>query len=1010
MVWHQVKAEVTKPHVAYAVTGFALVLFGTISLFLKEKIYIGEATVATIYGLIVGPHCLNWFAPTTWGNSDYITIEISRIVLIVQIFAVAVELPKKYMLRHWWSITMLLFPVMTYGWLLSSVFIWKLVPTLRWVEALCISGCITATDPVLAAAVVGKGKFAKRVPGHLRNLLSAESGCNDGMAFPFVIMAIDILNDEKNAAAVAKNFICVGILYSCILGILIGVTIGYLARHLIKFAEKHNLIDRENFLVYYFCVAMFCAGVGTLCGVDDLLVAFGAGAAFSWDGWFAKQTRESHVSEVIDSLLNTAFFIYFGAIVPWPDFNNYALGIRAWKLVCLAILVLVVRRLPIILALKPVIPDIHTWREALFCGHFGPIGVGAVFMALLARAQLESHSETPTATVPKDHPQYYLIATMWPISCFLVISSIIVHGSSIAVFTLGKRINNMAITLTYTTGGNEPSWLQRLPRRSSEAGNILQLQRLETEEPLDRKLFKKKRKGKKTGRGDVVPQEQNPEELLGLKLTVSMEESGRVVQVAHVPAKILEGKELKEIRTFQEGPHIIVEDNNGVVIHKFDIGSGKIQGDPSLEIVAPEDAAPQPEADAVEKADEKDGPSLAELARRGVQRPRSRRLSRSSGRRSRRGQHAYAYQIDDNVVVENNEGDVLRRYRYVRRGSAPHRTFMQKIRHLIPRFNSPTAHGDNDASSSDRSFKDLENAPESMLVPEDDSTADLKPLSPETEERLQRQLTRKLEQGELSTTRTPIDTGLPLGGDAELYLNDVYGTEGMTGDETETRDDTTEYAGESGEEDDDEDEPETEVERHRRMAALGIESNSRRESSFSEGIAENDDEDGADTEDANATRASHSGSEDFSNSTSRRTSVSSQPRASSGSRHAGSARADIAAMQADQPQEIPEIAIEDETDDLPVHDREDGLLGSSHEDALDAASVSTGEPQSPLRRASQASHESRAPIHSTSSASLRDSLGPRETLQPPPPAMRRGSSSRDVPRITFRLPERPREK
>lgn len=107
-------------------------------------------------------------------------------MLIVQIFAVAVELPKKYMLRHAMSVFMLLVPVMTFGWLIASVFIWKLVPTLRWVEALCIAACITATDPVLASAVVGKGKFSKRVPGHLRNILSAESGCNDGMAFPFV--------------------------------------------------------------------------------------------------------------------------------------------------------------------------------------------------------------------------------------------------------------------------------------------------------------------------------------------------------------------------------------------------------------------------------------------------------------------------------------------------------------------------------------------------------------------------------------------------------------------------------------------------------------------------------------------------------------------------------------------------------------------------------------------------------------------------------------------------------
>lgn len=99
-------------------------------------------------------------------------------------FAVAVELPRKYMLKHWVSVTMLLLPVMTAGWLIIGLFVWILIPGLNFSASLLISACITATDPILAQSVVS-GKFAQRVPGHLRNLLSAESGCNDGMAFPF---------------------------------------------------------------------------------------------------------------------------------------------------------------------------------------------------------------------------------------------------------------------------------------------------------------------------------------------------------------------------------------------------------------------------------------------------------------------------------------------------------------------------------------------------------------------------------------------------------------------------------------------------------------------------------------------------------------------------------------------------------------------------------------------------------------------------------------------------------
>jgi len=93
----------------------------------KEKLYIGEATVATIAGLILGPHCLDWFDPASWGNSDEITLEICRIVLCIQIVAVAVELPRKYMKKHWLSVAILLLPVMTCGWIVVGLFIWWLV-------------------------------------------------------------------------------------------------------------------------------------------------------------------------------------------------------------------------------------------------------------------------------------------------------------------------------------------------------------------------------------------------------------------------------------------------------------------------------------------------------------------------------------------------------------------------------------------------------------------------------------------------------------------------------------------------------------------------------------------------------------------------------------------------------------------------------------------------------------------------------------------------------------------
>lgn len=485
MVWSQI--DVTKAHVAYAVVAVFSTCFSLCSLFVKEKLYLGEASVATVYGLIVGPHCLDWFNPLSWGNYFYITLEISRVLLCIEIVAVSVELPKKYVLKHWFPLFLLLIPCMTAGWLIIGAFIYAIIPGLTFSYGLLISACITATDPILAQAVVGKGKFAKRVPAHLRNLLSAESACNDGVSVPFVYLALNLILHKGHTSEIAKDWICVTVLYECAFGCLLGATIGYTGRKALRFAEDHDLIDHESFLAFYIMLALLCAGFGSILGIDDLLASFCAGTAFAWDGWFTHRTEESNISTVIDILLNMAYFVYFGSIIPWEDFNNTELGLNCWRLICLAIVVLCLRRLPAVLLTKFINPDIKNWKEAIFVGHFGPIGVGAVFAAIIAISDLEADilhlQHGPTINYPVDSEYYQLVRIIWPTVCFLIVTSIIVHGSSVAVLTLGKQLQSMSFTMTWTKPENETysngNWFNRLPK-IERSGTSFSLKRIDT--------------------------------------------------------------------------------------------------------------------------------------------------------------------------------------------------------------------------------------------------------------------------------------------------------------------------------------------------------------------------------------------------------------------------------------------------------------------------------------------------------------------------------------------------
>lgn len=83
---------------------------------------------------------------------------------------------------------------------------------------------------------------------------------------------------------------------------------------------------------------------------------------------------------------------YSGSIMPWSHFGNFW-GVTPWRLVVLGILVMIVRRVPWVIAMVKVIPTLPTFYEACFAGFFGPIGVGAVFYVQVAFEFLPAERE-----------------------------------------------------------------------------------------------------------------------------------------------------------------------------------------------------------------------------------------------------------------------------------------------------------------------------------------------------------------------------------------------------------------------------------------------------------------------------------------------------------------------------------------------------------------------------------------------------------------------------------------
>lgn len=455
----------TNFNIVCASLGGFITLFGLVSYLMKEKFYLSEArkfwllfliliskliptVISLIAGLIFSPHVTNWIRPYDYAlhsveNLDTITLYFTRVVLGVQLVLAGVQLPSKYLKTEWKSLALLLGPVMTIMWIVTSLLVFAMVPHISFLQALAVGACVTPTDPVLSNSIV-KGKFAdKNIPKELQKIIVAESGANDGLGYPFLFLPLYLIQhigshgtdgwgqDGKASTAIGLWFgETLG--YTIILSVIYGAVVGWLAKELLHWAEERKYVDRESFLVFAITLALFIVGTVGMIGSDDVLACFIAGNTFTWDDWFRLETMDDSFQPTIDMLLNVSIFIWFGAICPWVEFyhNNV---IPIWRLVVLGILVLLLRRLPIVFAMHKKIHQIEEKRQALFVGFFGPIGVSAAFYLYIS---IEFLHKIQVDGEPREDAAY-LAEVMNVVIWFLIICSVIVHGLSIPLGKLG---------------------------------------------------------------------------------------------------------------------------------------------------------------------------------------------------------------------------------------------------------------------------------------------------------------------------------------------------------------------------------------------------------------------------------------------------------------------------------------------------------------------------------------------------------------------------------------------
>ncbi|HET6404336.1 MAG TPA: cation:proton antiporter [Candidatus Thermoplasmatota archaeon] len=374
-----------------------------------ERFPISKPLVALALGVALSPVALRLLDAAEWHPSrDTLVHETGRLTLAIALMGVALRLPRMWMRDHWRPLSVALLLLMPLMWLASSLLV-RLVLGLEWPAALLIGAILTPTDPVVASSIV-TGPFAKKtLPGRLRHMLSAESGANDGLVLPLVM--IGILALTKPAGEAVHEWLVSTLLREVGLGIVLGAALGYVAARALTWATEHDEMEVPSLLAFTVALAIVALGGAKLLGGSGVIAVFVAGIAFS----MASRSQDRHEEERIQESFNLFFtlpaFVLLGLLLPWHEWM--ALG---WRGVLVVALVLLLRRLPAVLLLRRALSPLRATRDALWYGWFGPLGVSAMLYAALA------HERTH-------------LAEAWSAGTLAIAASVVVHGMTSGPFT-----------------------------------------------------------------------------------------------------------------------------------------------------------------------------------------------------------------------------------------------------------------------------------------------------------------------------------------------------------------------------------------------------------------------------------------------------------------------------------------------------------------------------------------------------------------------------------------------
>ena len=381
-----------------------LLTFGLISQRI-ERLALTAPMLFLLLGVACGPVLFDWSAPAIESSALKI---IAELTLALILFTDASQVQRSHLVKFENLPIRLLGIGLPLTILAGAAVAFLLYPG-HWQVAVMIGVILAPTDAALAQSVFS----ATAIKEKLRHSITVESGLNDGLALPFLLLIIAIASAGDLGTVDPwywGNFLFMQIA----LGALVGIAVGYFGGYLLEQAGKNDWMNPVFQRLSSVALALVTYTGAEHTGGNGFIAVFMAGL-FLHAGRTMVVTRLKEFGEAEGQLLTLVMFFLFGLIYV-PD----ALPQITPETVIYALLSLtLIRIIPVVLALTGTGLDI---KEKLFLGWFGPRGIASILYLLMVIEELGFAEQLPG---------YQLL---FPTVVTTVILSIFVHGMSVPLW------------------------------------------------------------------------------------------------------------------------------------------------------------------------------------------------------------------------------------------------------------------------------------------------------------------------------------------------------------------------------------------------------------------------------------------------------------------------------------------------------------------------------------------------------------------------------------------------